>query len=150
MKVENGYIHFKIDHSTTKLPQGAEIWLPKGDKAGSPPKWSKIDYFGELVSGKTISYEEQEHWVGCLIRYPMTETGPVTAQKETNDEKSVIARYTIEIVLDEEYSQRTPEECRKVLVDEFQRALDDGYFQDIKYGDLYFTALVGLRQRPSN
>lgn len=62
------------------------------------------------------------------------------------------ARYLIEVVMNEEEPEGTPEQFKEALAKEFQRALDDGYFEDIRYDALSFnvTERTVLDKAPAN
>lgn len=55
-----------------------------------------------------------------------------------SDKPVTLAKYDITIVMNEEDDERDNMEHRKALADEFQRALDDGYFTDLRYDTLRF------------
>lgn len=48
------------------------------------------------------------------------------------------ARYSLEVVMNENNPDATSVEHRKAFADEFQRALDNGYFEDLRYDALEF------------
>ena len=50
----------------------------------------------------------------------------------------VTSRYMIEVVMNDAYIERTPEEHKKELAAEIQRALDAGFFEDIRYDYIEF------------
>lgn len=52
-----------------------------------------------------------------------------------------VARYLIEVVYNENDPDDDEAKQIKDLSDEFQRALDDGYFEDVRYDVLLFNVL---------
>lgn len=80
---------------------------------------------------------------------------PTTAislsRENTSDQPLVTARYTIEIVMNEAYVERTPEEHKKALADVMQRASDEGFFNDVVYNyiELQVTDRVELDVAPA-
>ena len=62
------------------------------------------------------------------------------------------ARYTIEIAMNEAYFERNDEEHKQALAAEFQRALDAGFFEDMRYNAITFevTKRVEIGEAPAN
>ena len=51
------------------------------------------------------------------------------------------ARYMIEVVMNEENPDADDKEHRDAFANEFQRALDDGYFEELRYNLLLFEVV---------
>lgn len=84
----------------------------------------------------------------------MIDPSPViTASRDNMSCESVTtARYMIEVVLNEDDPSADPETHKRTLADEFQRALDAGFFEDLRYDALLFnvTSREVLDTAPAN
>lgn len=87
----------------------------------------EINRFCDAVVDMGVN--EQEQWVIQRSRENCSHL-PVTT-----------ARYVIEVVMNEDEASADNEKQMAAMADEFQRALDNGFFEDIRYDALRFQVV---------